>query len=84
MKAFQFLNPVPKGTLMLGLGVGTVPTIMRGVGIPMDVVELNGPVVDAASKYFDYDAQGNATIIADAHALVLAQRNIEATQFNGS
>lgn len=61
MGAVRWLQPKPQRVLMLGLGAGSAPTMLRNDGIRTDVVELHPGVVQAAAKYFDYDASGNAS-----------------------
>lgn len=56
--AIEFMvSPIkPHRVLVLGLGAGTVPNLLRGSpkGMIVDVVELSRPVIKAASKYFGY------------------------------
>eukprot|EP00929_Paragymnodinium_shiwhaense_P065424 TRINITY_DN32796_c0_g1_i2.p2 TRINITY_DN32796_c0_g1~~TRINITY_DN32796_c0_g1_i2.p2 ORF type:complete len:223 (-),score=32.03 TRINITY_DN32796_c0_g1_i2:1033-1701(-) len=75
MKALAFVHPRPRRGLMLGLGAGTIPTILRRDGISMDVVELNGAVIEAASRFFAYDRLDSATRNADARALLLGDKS---------
>ena len=42
----------PKSALVLGLGVGMIPTILSKKGVGVDAVELDGTVVDIARDFF--------------------------------
>jgi len=42
--------------LIIGLGVGVVPTAMVERGCMVDVAEINEAIVDLATRYFDLDA----------------------------
>jgi spermidine synthase len=49
-----YLNPKPQNVLVVGLGVGTVPNVLRKVypDLQIDNVEIDPVVVDAAKNFF--------------------------------
>ncbi|MBI2400254.1 MAG: fused MFS/spermidine synthase [Deltaproteobacteria bacterium] len=58
-------NPDAKEALVIGLGSGIIPARFGLYGIKTDVVEINPGVVEAAKKYFSFDADKNPTYIED-------------------
>lgn len=77
--ASAHLVPKPRRVLVLGLGVGVVPTYLRAppYSIEVDVVERNEQIIAAAAAHFEYDASFNTqgqrgrTIRADAVDLLM-------------
>lgn len=63
------LCPKPKKILMIGLGGGSVPTLVRHYfpEVQMDAVELDPLVVVAAMKFFDY--KPDRIVLSDSSAL---------------
>lgn len=55
MQCAAYLARKPTQALQIGLGIGTVPSFLRGMGIPTDVVEISEAVVTQATDYFHYD-----------------------------
>ncbi|TDH70837.1 hypothetical protein CCR75_008333 [Bremia lactucae] len=55
MQCAAYLKRKPTKALQIGLGIGTVPTFLREMGIPTDVVEISHAVVTQAADYFQYD-----------------------------
>lgn len=51
-----YLNPAPRHALILGLGGGTLPTVLRKLlpTIQIDVVEIDPAVVRVARRYFGF------------------------------
>jgi spermidine synthase len=63
----------PKRILIIGLGGGSIPRVFRAVlpGVPVDVVEVDEAVIEAARDYFDFAAGGTVRVIAqDARVYV--------------
>ena len=60
-----YVNPQPQSVLIIGLGGGTIPRVLRQV-LPdtrIDVVEIDPAVVRVANRYFDFVADGRTRII---------------------
>ena len=55
----------PKRILIVGLGGGSIPRVLRAVlpGVPVDVVEVDEAVVEVARDYFDFTAGGTVRVI---------------------
>ena len=73
MQVVAFLAPaVPRRSLCLGLGAGTVPHFLRASGIHTDAVEIDAAVIDMAKTHFEFGrdrraSPGDARVIhADA------------------
>ncbi|PAW83797.1 MAG: spermidine synthase, partial [Pedosphaera sp. Tous-C6FEB] len=59
----QVYTPAIKDVLCIGMGVGIVPMQFAREGATVDVVEINGAVVDLAREHFDLEpAKLNLTI----------------------
>lgn len=58
-------SPDAKEALVIGLGSGIIPARFSLYGIRTDVVEINPGVVEAAKKYFSYDASKHRTFVED-------------------
>ncbi|MBI5969640.1 MAG: fused MFS/spermidine synthase [Deltaproteobacteria bacterium] len=59
-------NPSAKKALAIGLGAGIIPTDFRKYyGIETDVVEIDGAVVDAASRYFNFGKNAHKIHVED-------------------
>ena len=68
-----YLNPEPRKILIIGLGGGTLPSVLQKI-VPqakIDVVELDPSVVTVAKRFFGF-AQGNnvAVFIEDGRVFV--------------
>ncbi len=66
------LRPDAKTALILGLGVGVVPTRMANKGIAVDVVEINPDYLSAAINHFGFDSSVINVVEADARTFVRA------------
>ena len=60
----------PESVLVLGLGVGVIPTNMSKNGPTIDVVELDPKVLKIAQKYFDFDRSLVNLYLEDARTFV--------------
>ena len=71
IESLSFSNRLqPKSALVLGLGAGTVATNLSQKGVTVDVVELDGSVLDIAREYFAFDDDDISVTIADARTFV--------------
>ena len=71
IESLSFSNRLqPKSALVLGLGAGTVATNLSQKGVTVDVVELDGSVLDIAREHFAFDDDGISVTIADARTFV--------------
>ena len=71
------VHPDPKNVLILGLGVGALPTLCRQIhpNINLTIVELNPAVIDAAQTCFAFDSKSDCKIVcADAYEWLHAHR----------
>ncbi|CAI5737505.1 unnamed protein product [Peronospora destructor] len=55
MQCAAYLQETPTRALQIGLGIGTVPSFLREMKIPTDVVEISEAVVTQATDYFQYE-----------------------------
>ncbi|KAL4109609.1 hypothetical protein PRIC1_001308 [Phytophthora ramorum] len=55
MQCAAYLRAKPTRAVQIGLGIGTVPSFLREMGIPTDVVEISDAVVTQAADYFQYE-----------------------------
>lgn len=80
----RFLQPKPARAMILGLGAGMVPSILRGNDIHTDVVEINPAIVEAAVEHFGYRQSSHAqsTIIADVRDLATGERPADAPKYD--
>lgn len=58
LEALRFLRPRAKDVLQIGLGIGSLPTILGTHGIAADVVEIDPSVVRFAREYFGFATKG--------------------------
>ena len=58
-------NPNPKNMLMIGLGGGTIASVLMEIypDLKMDLVEVDEAVVKVAHEFFDFKATGNANVL---------------------
>ena len=58
-------NPDPKNMLMIGLGGGTIASVLMEIypDLKMDLVEVDEAVVKVAHEFFDFKATGNANVL---------------------
>jgi spermidine synthase len=47
-------DPLPKDALVIGLGAGSVSTLLAEQGLSVDTVEIDERVIEAARRYFDF------------------------------
>jgi spermidine synthase len=76
-----YVNPQPQSVLIIGLGGGTIPRVLRQV-LPdtrIDVVEIDPAVVRVASRYFDFVA-GDKTRVIESDGRVYVKRALRGTQ----
>ncbi|CAI5733933.1 unnamed protein product [Hyaloperonospora brassicae] len=52
MQCAAYLQDKPTRAVQIGLGIGSVPTFLRAMAIPTDVVEISRAVVTQATDYF--------------------------------
>jgi hypothetical protein len=72
------VHPNPKNVLVLGLGVGALPTLCRLIhpNIELTIIELNPAVIEAARTCFAFESKPDCKIIcADAYDWLDAHRN---------
>ncbi|KAJ8548732.1 hypothetical protein ON010_g10940 [Phytophthora cinnamomi] len=55
MQCAAYLEVKPTRALQIGLGIGSVPSFLREMDIPTDVVEISEAVVTQAADYFQYE-----------------------------
>jgi SAM-dependent methyltransferase len=58
LESIRFLRPEAKNMLEIGLGIGSLPTILGRRGIDADVVEIDPAVVRFAQQYFGFSTKG--------------------------
>lgn len=77
----QFLSymlaPQGKRCLVIGLGLGAVPTWYENQGIQCDVVDINPAVVDIARDYFGFQNSGDLFIEDARYFLNSTQRRYD-------
>ncbi|CAI5740544.1 unnamed protein product [Peronospora farinosa] len=54
MQCAAYLHEKPTRAMQIGLGIGTIPSFLRKMDIPTDVVEISEAVVNQATDYFQY------------------------------
>lgn len=67
------VNPEPRSILVIGLGGGTIPTVLAELfsEVPMDVVEIDPAVVEVARQFFDYKERTGVTVhVQDARIYI--------------
>ncbi|OWZ22861.1 hypothetical protein PHMEG_0002353 [Phytophthora megakarya] len=55
MQCAAYMQDKPTRALQIGLGIGSVPTFLREMDIPTDVVEISEAVVTQAADFFQYE-----------------------------
>lgn len=55
MQCAAYLSRKPSRAVQIGLGIGSVPSFLREMDIPTDVVEISDAVVTQAADYFQYE-----------------------------
>ena len=76
-----FVNPRPQSVLIIGLGGGTIPRILRQL-LPdtrIDVVEIDPAVVRVAGRYFGFTASDKTRVI-ESDGRVYVKRALRGTQ----
>ncbi len=66
-------NPKPESILVIGLGGGTIPTVLSELypDAAIDVVEIDPAVVAVAKKYFNYvDSPQSSVHVVDARVFI--------------
>jgi SAM-dependent methyltransferase len=58
LEAVRFARPEARDMLQIGLGSGSLPTILEARGIRVDVVEIDPAMVRFARRYFGFEPQG--------------------------
>jgi spermidine synthase len=69
LEAVQLLRPQAKDMLQIGLGIGSLPSVLARRGIRTDVVEIDPGVVRFARRYFGFSAPGQ-TYVEDARTFL--------------
>ena len=67
------VNPNPESILVIGLGGGTIPTVLSELypDAAIDVVEIDPAVVAVAKKYFNYvDSPESSVHVVDARVFI--------------
>jgi spermidine synthase len=57
--------PDGRRVLCIGLGGGCLPAMLQGHGLAVDVVEIDGDVIRAASRFFSYDPGKGSAVRED-------------------
>ena len=73
MFAALLANPAPKRTLMVGLGGGSIPRVLKRLlpGAHIDIVEIDDAVVRVADRYFGFRATPSMPVhVVDARVFV--------------
>jgi spermidine synthase len=76
-----FVNPRPQSVLIIGLGGGTIPRLLRQL-LPdthIDVVEIDPAVERVASRYFDFKTSDKTRVI-ESDGRVYVKRALRGTQ----
>lgn len=73
LEALRFLRPAAKDMLIVGLGIGSLPSSLSRFGIRSDVVEIDPAVVEFAEKYFGFRPTGDV-YVEDARAFLRTPR----------
>jgi spermidine synthase len=76
-----FVNPRPQSVLIIGLGGGTIPRILRQL-LPdtrIDVVEIDPAVERVAGRYFDFKTSDQTRVI-ESDGRVYVKRALRGTQ----
>jgi spermidine synthase len=58
-------TPRAERALVIGLGAGCLPTMLQELGLTVDVVEIDGTVIDVAQQFFPYRPAGGRVVRAD-------------------
>jgi spermidine synthase len=69
LEAIQWLKPEAKDLLQIGLGIGSLPSVLGTRGIRADVVEIDPAVVRFARRYFGFSSRGE-TYVEDARTFL--------------
>jgi predicted membrane-bound spermidine synthase len=69
LEAIQFLRPQATDMLQIGIGIGSLPTVLAKSGIRADVVEIDPAVVRFARSYFGFSTRGD-TFVEDARTFL--------------
>jgi SAM-dependent methyltransferase len=62
LEAARFVRPSANGVLVVGLGTGSLPSVLSREGISADVVEIDPAVVRFAEKYFSFSTTGTVFV----------------------
>jgi spermidine synthase len=91
MQSAAYLDRTFTHAAQIGLGIGTVPTFLRGKGIPTDVIEISDAVVTQAANYFQYercedddpeDCVNGKTFVVDGLAFLKQEPKSEADKYD--
>jgi hypothetical protein len=74
LESLRFLRPAARDMLVVGLGVGLLPTTLSRFGVRSDVVEIDPAVVAFAEKYFGFRPTGEVHV-EDARAFLRTPRH---------
>ncbi len=69
LEAVRFLRPAAKDVLQIGLGIGSLPSVLGREGMSVEVVEIDPAVVRFARDYFGFVASGPVHV-EDARAFL--------------
>ncbi len=58
-------TPEARRALVVGLGAGCLPSMLQERGLTVDVVEIDGTVIEVAQRFFGYDSRGGRIAKAD-------------------
>jgi len=62
LESVRFLRPAAHEILQIGLGAGSLPSILRARGINVEVVEIDPAVVRFARTYFGFSTEGEVHV----------------------
>jgi spermidine synthase len=62
LEAVQWLRPDAKDMLQIGLGIGSLPSVLGARGIKADIVEIDPAVVRFAREYFGFSTRGDVYV----------------------
>ncbi len=78
------LVPEPERILIIGLGGGTIPTVLAGLypDATIDVVEIDPAVIAVARKYFNFRETNNMIVHAQDARVYIKRAGLKAPRFD--
>jgi spermidine synthase len=78
------VNSAPESILVIGLGGGTIPTVLAELypDTTIDVVEIDPAVIDVARTYFNYQENAGSTVYAQDARVYIKRAGLRHKQYD--